>query len=106
MSVQVEKHGAELVARVEGEFTIYRIAELKAQLSALLEQEIYLEIDLAAVEELDSAGVQLMLALQRESRRLGKMLSFSHAGAPVAQVLDLYNLGELLQPAAAPGRGE
>lgn len=96
MDLQLEKHGAEMAVRLEGEFTIYSIAELKTSLSVLLEEETYIDIDLSAVVECDSAGVQLMVALKRESVRRGKMLTFTNPSAAVLEVYDLYNLAEML----------
>lgn len=48
---------------IEGEMTIYRAAELCAVLQAALKAgDGELALDLSAVTEIDSAGVQLLLA--------------------------------------------
>lgn len=61
--------------RIEGEFTIYRAAEL---MPLLLAESPPQEIDLAGVTEFDTAGLQLLmqakksaLAAQRELRLVG-----------------------------------
>jgi anti-sigma B factor antagonist len=64
--------------RIDGEMTIYRALELCTTLKGVFEGGGDLEIDLAGVTELDSAGVQLLLsarqtaqAAQRELRLVG-----------------------------------
>ena len=50
---------------IEGELTIYTAAETKARLLPLLAQCIDLEIDLSQVNEMDSAGLQLLILAKR-----------------------------------------
>ncbi|NVM75823.1 anti-anti-sigma factor [Duganella sp. SG902] len=59
-------------------------------------------IDLAAVERVDSAGMQLMLAAKRHARALGNELRFVRHGARLREVLALCGLTHELD--AAPGR--
>jgi anti-anti-sigma factor len=85
--------------RVEGEMTIYRAAELKpALLDAVRTQEAP-ALDLSAVTEFDSAGLQLLLMARQEAARLGKRLAVPEASAAVRDVFAL--LGMDLDGAAA-----
>jgi anti-sigma B factor antagonist len=66
------------VLRIDGEMTIYRALELCTTLKAAIEGGGDIELDLAGVTELDSAGVQLLIsamqtaqAAQRELRLVG-----------------------------------
>ena len=83
------------VARIaiEGEMTIYRAADLKLLLLDALRKNPVLEIDLSAVSELDTAGLQvLMLAKQTavaEKREL-RLVQHSHA---VLEIFDMLDLG-------------
>lgn len=79
---------------VEGEMTIFRAAELKAAMLpeiARAAQEI--EIDLSRVTEIDSAGLQLMVAAKLEAILRGKELHFTGHSRPVMEILDLCDLG-------------
>ncbi len=52
----------------EGEMTIYTAAELKEKFDEAIEDPLELEIDLAKVNEIDSAGIQLLM-LAKKSRQ-------------------------------------
>ena len=77
---------------LDGEITIYRAADLKVTVLEALRKTRVLEIDLSAVTELDTAGLQvLMLAKQAaaaEQREL-RLLQHSPAVVDVFEMLDL-----------------
>lgn len=77
---------------IEGGMTIYEAAELKPSLLKSLEACAELEVSLAGVTEMDSAGLQLLCLLKLESQAAGKKLSYvEHSGA-VLDVFDLFNM--------------
>ena len=78
--------------RLEGELTIYRAAELKQTLVAAVDGPDSLEIDLSAVTELDTAGVQLLMMAERSARAGKKDLRLVARSAAVTEVFDLMNL--------------
>ena len=78
---------------VEGELSIYRAHELKQMFIAAVHSVAALEVDLARVTELDSAGVQLLMLLQNMARECGCSLRFSGHSAAVREVFGLLNLG-------------
>ncbi|HCI13792.1 MAG TPA: anti-sigma factor antagonist [Gallionellaceae bacterium] len=78
---------------VEGEMTIYRAAELKASMLPEIERAQKIEIDLSHVTEIDSAGLQLMVAAKLEAIQRGKALHFTGHSKPVMDMLDLFDLG-------------
>jgi anti-anti-sigma factor len=82
------------VVRVEGEFTIYRAAELKPAL--LVGGDGPLEIDLGAVTEIDTAGVQLLLLAQREARAVSRPFRLTGASPAVREGLALLGLAQRL----------
>lgn len=89
---------------LDGELTIYRAAEIRTGLlAALSDSPEGLEIDLAGVTEIDSAGVQLLMAACRDARTQGQTLRITGCNAVVAEVFDLFDLsgffGEVLTPA-------
>ena len=51
-----------------------------------------MEIDLAGVSEIDSAGLQLLVMAKNEARARGKTLGISRHSPAVLEVLDTCNL--------------
>lgn len=85
---------AEDVTRItlDGELTIYRAADLKVTVLEALRKTRVLEIDLAGVTELDTAGLQvLMLAKQTAAadQRELRLLQHSPAVVEIFEMLDL-----------------
>ena len=72
--------------------TIYTALELKDRLLAPLDQCAGMEIDLAGVNEIDSAGLQLLVLTKNEAKARGKTLSISGHSPAVLEILDLCNL--------------
>lgn len=77
---------------LSGELTIYRAAELKADILAAAAQGSAPALDLAEVSEIDTAGIQLLLLAQREALARGARLSLV---APSAAVREAFGLLEL-----------
>lgn len=77
---------------IEGEMTIYTAMELKDQLLSPLAQCAAMEIDLAGVSEIDSAGLQLLVMTKQEAKAQGKTLSMCGHSPAVLEILDLCNL--------------
>ena len=100
-------HEGEPSLRLEGDLTIYEVTEAKAALSAALDQHPSLQLNLSGLEELDTAGVQLLAWLKQEARRRGRTLTlFAHSPA-VVEVFDLLQVASLfgdaiLIPPASP----
>jgi anti-sigma B factor antagonist len=77
---------------IEGEMNIYRAAELKDTLLGKLRPAGTLEVDLAGVSELDSAGVQVLLLAKRSAQAIGctlRLVAHSPAVLEVFELLDL-----------------
>lgn len=83
--------------RIEGEMTIYRAAELRGALLAALAEpgDVLLELD--AVDELDTAGVQLLLAARRSAQAAGRTLRLFAPSAGVTQVLATLGLAQAFE---------
>jgi anti-anti-sigma factor len=75
--------------RLEGGLTIYEVTEAKALLSPALDQHPALRLNLAGLEELDTAGVQLLVWLKQEARKRGRTLSLSAHSPAVVEAFDL-----------------
>jgi len=86
---------------LEGELTIYNAADAKARLAEVLGRPGGLEVDLSAVTEVDSAGLQLLILARREADRLGKPLHCLGISPAVRETLDFCHLTGLLDEPAA-----
>jgi len=85
---------------LDGELTIYRAAELKPLLLQWPAGEGAVEIDLFGVDEIDTAGVQLLLLARREAQALGRALRLVGSSRAVDDALTLLNLHDQFGSAA------
>ena len=84
---------------IKGELSIYTVAALRQQLLDAFEAAAEVDVDLSEVSEMDSAGMQLMVAAKREAALRGKALRFSGHSPAVFDVLELCQLsGHLGDP--------
>jgi len=60
-----------------------------------------LTIDFAAITEVDSSAVALLLEWRREAARRGKALVFENLPANLLSLADLYGVSGLIQPCRA-----
>lgn len=96
MELQLDKLDSHWVLRPVGEMNIYRAAADKAPLLAALAESPAVELDLSAVTEMDTSGLQLLLLLAAEARRSGKVVRLGECSKPAEEVLDLAGVrGEL-----------
>jgi anti-sigma B factor antagonist len=81
------------ILAIEGELTIYRAAELKdTLLNALAADMSDLELNLAAVTEMDSAGLQLLMMLKKAAHQQKRELHLVAHSPPVLEVFELLNV--------------
>ena len=77
------------------EMTIYQAQTQKEQLLAALAATEALDLDLAAVPEIDTAGLQLLLLLKREALQQSKQLTIVGHSPMVQRVLDFCHLARV-----------
>jgi anti-anti-sigma factor len=75
--------------RIAGECTIFRAAELR---ELLLAEPPAQEIDLSGVTEMDSAGLQLLMAAKLAATRAGRTLRLCAHSPAVLEVFELLNV--------------
>lgn len=90
------------VVRVDGDLTIAAAAEQAARLRQALPDGADLTLDLAAVGDCDSAGVQLLLALRRSLAQRGRRLHLAGLAESVDDALRTFGLHALFAAAADP----
>lgn len=84
------------VLALSGDFTLAHATAIKQVLTDALSQGDRLEVDLLNVTKLDTAGVQLLVLLQREANARGITLRWLGYSLAVEEVLELLDLGHLL----------
>lgn len=79
---------------LDGELTIYRAAEVKDRLlgALVIASSAQVQVNLAGVSEIDSAGVQLLLLAQQTAGTMGRKLLLSAPSPAVCEVFALLNL--------------
>ena len=77
---------------LDGPMTIYNAMEIKGQLMDGLRAAPILELDLSHVSEVDTAGIQLLILVKRESQRLAHDLRIVAHSPAVREVIDFYNM--------------
>ena len=85
------------------DLTIYNALEQKNKLLDALNASDDLELDLARVNEIDTAGLQLLILLKKEALRAGKRVIIVAHSQPIRALIDFCNLAaELGDPLVIP----
>jgi len=92
MGITITQQGDRLQVALHDEMSIYSAAELQQQLLPLLQEQTQLTLDLAAVTEFDSAGLQLLIVLKQEALQRQQTLQIINHSEPVVAVLKLLNM--------------
>ena len=101
----MDKKSAPVRIDIVGDLNIFNAAEQRQRLLDAFGAGSEVEVDLSCVTEIDSAGVQLMLAAKREATAQDKPLRFIGHSPAVSEVLELCDLsGHLGDPAVIRAR--
>lgn len=73
--------------RIEGELTIYTVAERKAEVLDAFGATDAAAVDLSGVTEIDGAGVQLLMVAQDVARRRGHAVAWTNPSSAAAEAL-------------------
>lgn len=87
---QSQAKAASLV--IDGPLSIYNAAEHMGRLINALAAATALDVDLSGVEDIDTAGLQLLLLLKREGQRTGKAVRIVGHSPAVRSVIDFCGL--------------
>lgn len=82
--------------RLQGDCNIYGALALRDALLQALREQQALELDLSGVVEIDTAGLQVLMAAKRFARAAGRELPFSNHSAPVLDLIEIYDLASWL----------
>ena len=78
---------------IDGELNIYRAADLKTLLLGELQRSSRLEVDLAGVTEMDTAGLQVLMLAKQAARAGQRELHLVGHSPAVLEVFELLDLG-------------
>ena len=95
-SIQEAKHNGQPALKLSGELTIYSAAEARTNLAKHADKKVVPELDLSGIEEIDTAGVQVLLWVKRESLGRGRPLALVNHSAAVVEVFDLLKVTGIL----------
>ncbi|BAL25991.1 lipid asymmetry maintenance protein MlaB [Azoarcus sp. KH32C] len=84
--------GANVRLALDADLTIYHTVPQKQALIEALAGSNRLELDLSAVGDIDTAGLQLLILVKREARVQGKEVVITGHSTAVRQVIDFCNL--------------
>ncbi len=88
-----EKHGkAPLSIKADDTLTVVHAREMKEKFLNALESTDSLELDLSHVNEMDTAGFQLLVVLKREAELQEKSFRISGYSPAAISVLKTYNM--------------
>jgi anti-anti-sigma factor len=88
---------------IAGELSIFTAAGVQERLLQAFANGAAVDVDLAEVSEIDSAGIQVMLAAKRSAAAQSLPLRFTGHSPAVVDILQLCQLSELLGCADASG---
>ena len=106
IELQGEQDGLRTL-RMVGDFNIYHAADTRQALLPLLADAGTVEVDLSGVAEIDSSGVQLLIAAKKHLEARGASLHLVRHSAAVIDALELFDLdGYFGDPMLIPPSGQ
>ena len=96
MTARAQTEGIHSRITADGPLTIYTVGELKAAFLDAIPLDGAVELDLSAVSEIDTAGLQLVLASRKRASENGSTLRITKASRAVDELLELFALGASL----------
>ncbi|PCI27862.1 MAG: hypothetical protein COB67_07675 [SAR324 cluster bacterium] len=91
MPLTIKKENQCCTLSFQEEFTIYDVAELKQQITTEVLDQGRVEIDLSDLSELDTSGLQLLIALQQSCRRNKQGFSISKVSPRIVALMELFS---------------
>lgn len=92
MSMRVENNGGLKLLNIDGELTIYTAEKYKAQILEHLSECRELELNLSEIDEMDTAGLQILLVVKREAEDTNRHLRLINHSRAVYEILELLNM--------------
>jgi len=84
--------GGSVQLSISGDMTIYAIADLKEAITPEITGQAIVDLNLSEVEEIDSAGIQLIMALRNHLIKANKTIQLTGTNGTVSKLLEVYGL--------------
>lgn len=96
MQTNVTNRDGKTVIVLQGRFDFNSHREFREAIDlAIKEAAREIQVDLGAVEYLDSSALGMLLMLRDKAKAAGKEVALAHAKGAVKQVIDIANFGKL-----------
>lgn len=92
MEIEIQKEDASTTVSCRGRLTIYTVRKVRDTLEAIVREGRPITLDMGQVVDIDTAGIQLLMALKRHYGIQGIDLSIRNHSPILISVLDLYGL--------------
>jgi anti-sigma B factor antagonist len=93
------KRNGRCLLQIEGDMTIYNAAELGENMLEFIEGFKEFEVDMSTVNEIDTAGIQLLLQLKKKAQAEERTIQLLGCNEEMRDLFDLYQLQDWLAPA-------
>ena len=85
----------EMILSPQGDFTIYRVEELKKEINANIQEVSTVFVDMGDVGKIDTAAFQLIVSLKKRCEAGKKAISFINTPASVTNFIELFGCQEI-----------
>ncbi|HXA47103.1 MAG TPA: STAS domain-containing protein [Burkholderiaceae bacterium] len=92
MKKSKKNQSASFSLQIKGEMSIYRALELKELIVASMVETEDLEVNLAEVTELDTAGIQVLMLAKRMAQEMQRNFRLTAHSPAVLEVFEILNL--------------
>jgi len=105
MEISMQNTNGRCAVALAGELTIYAAADLKDGLVGAVGECAEMEINLSAVSDIDTAGLQVLMLAKRHAAASNKALRLVGHSRPVMELLELYDIAALFgDPVVIPAQ--
>jgi anti-anti-sigma factor len=81
-----------MLIQLKGDLKIERVNQLAEKFKKVLKPQLQLKLDLSNITDIDTAGLQLILAVEKELKESGGSLFITTASSKVEKMMNFYNL--------------
>lgn len=92
MEIKSQADVAETTIHVRGELTIYDALQWKNSLQDALNKYGVIKLDLSELAEIDTAGIQVLVALSRTAQKMNRKVLVIDGSQAVMEIIHLCNL--------------
>ena len=95
------KRSGRCLLKIDGDLNIYNATDFRDSLLEYVEDFKEFELDMSAVNEIDTAGIQLLLQFKKKAQEEERTMQLVGCNEEICGLLDLYQLQDWLAPATS-----